>query len=949
MSHHDIRAYYNELWLMLNEEEHQILHLLATCDFVWPIEGLIDCFTLQGVEKSQINYSIKRVKHLLESTDLGFRPFHSSIFVYVKNLDDHNIFADEMKQYALEWSKDKAPFYWKWAYEWLLEAELGNTEPLNSGPDRDWLINTVSKALPKKETLEILKKSSENAIDAGNLQTHIKVKLLYDYFENVHFSRKNILDSLIYSQIAVGMDKHAKIILSENINELSETGLAVIAEDQSLENQSVSILHNEMINRYNDTHASFEYGGDQFRNEVKLLLKMEVLNNDIGRIGIVSRFSKEFRDVNFSYNILEYYTRFLRIYSMLPNSIDILFDLLKNNFEPVEISAILKNLVLLSFEEQFDLDEIVKENNYDAFSAIYAFINDLSNFNIGEIQFPDEKIFLLKETEQRIYKKDVGDAFYKTFFCFLANHLWSKTQDNTEWISTINTCEWTKDLLNELNEIASELSEIFISKSAPVFSWIYEQLNTLKKPEWPEDREYHSYWAGFLNSVNHIGIDICILSKKFGFTKISEDDLLSAAETDYWFAEKWTEVYFEYRRLLMDENAVLWVLSYQKQELTSDLESFSERSSKYSLLSSLTALHKIYEESKENIRETSSNLISYGDHKDLLLDECLGSILSCYELGIEDTFDWLLQISSAIDYVLDFTDGDETSHLVDYLGTLISKIKPIALFSYYEYLNEKSDYQNAQNVFNSFLKESGLSEEIDQALAITAISNSSLQILSEKAKTNNNAGLILDSCEFKFKPNKSNNTDFKSEKENLFIDSPGNFLLEELEDYINSTKLHYREKKVAVDCWINFWINAGKGKELLNVIEKIEEKGVELHAYDEIYVMVLKQFGATKAFEWLLKAHIDNVGWDYRFTGKHAAFNRFKYVKKYHNDRWFEFIQQTYIKTPSIVGSIERLIQYCQFMEKNELAIELTNQLIESTVELVSPLNLPSSEWWLND
>jgi hypothetical protein len=949
ISHQDIRAYYDELWLMLNDEEHQVLHLLAACDFVWPIEGLIDCFTLQGVKKSQINYSIKRVKHLLESTDLGFIPFHSSIVVFVKNLNDHSIFAGEMKEYTLEWLKNKAPSYWKWAYEWLLEAELGNSEPLNSGPDRDWLIGSISKALPKEEMLEILKKSSENAIEEGNLQTHIKVKLLYDYVENAHFSRKNILDSLIYSQIAVGMDEYVKIILYEDINELSETGLALVAEYQSLKNKSVSIPLNEIINRYNDSHASFEYDRDQFRKEVKLLLKMEVLNNDINRLGIISRFAKDFRDVNFSYNILEYYTRFLRIYSNLPDSIDMLFDLLKYDFDSFEISAILKNLVLLSFEEHFDLDEIVKNNNYDAFSAIYAFINDLNSFNLGKIQFPNEEIFLLKETEQLIYKKDVGDAFYKTFFCFLANHLWSKPQENIDWISTINTYEWPKDLLNKLNNITCELSEIFVSKSAPDFSWIYGQLNTLKKPEWPEDRKYHSYWAGFLNSISYIGIDICILSKKFGFTKITEGDLLIAAETDYWFVDKWTEVYFEYRELLMDENAVLWILNYQKRELSSNLELLSDRALKYSFLASLAALHEIYDESKRNILETSSNLISYGDSKDLLLDDVLGSILTCHELGVKGTFKWLFQISSAIDHVLDFTDGDETSHLVGYMGSLISKIKPVNLISYYEYLNGKSDYHNAQQVFHSFLKESELSEEIDLALAMTGISNTSLQILSEKAKKNKNMELILDSCEFKYKPNKPNNYGLRSEKENLIIDSPGNFSFEDLEDYIDSTKLHYREKKVAVDCWINFWINAGKGKELLDVIVKLEEKGVELHAYDEIYGMVLKQFGATKAFEWLLKAHIDDVGWDYRFTCKDKAFERFNNVKKYHNDQWFEFIQKTYINTPSIVGSVERLIQYCQLMEEKQLAFELTNQLIESTVELVSPLNLSSSEWWSND
>lgn len=949
INHHDIEVYYTELWLMLTEEEHQVLHLLAACDFVWPIEGLIDCFTLQGVKKSQINYSIKRVRHLLESTDLGFRPFHNSIFVYVKNLDDHSIFEGEMKQYVLKWLKDKAPFYWKWAYEWLLEAELGNPEPLNSGPNRDWLIDSVSKALPKEETLEILKKSSENAIAEGNLQTHIKVKLFYDYLENAHFSRKHILDSLIYSQIAVGMDNYTKIVLYENVNELSETGIALIAEDQSLKNNSVSMLLNEIINRYNDSHASIKYDRDQFRNEIKLLLKMEVLNNDVDRVGIISRFAKNFRNENFSYNILEYYTRFLRIYSMLPDSIDILFDLLNYNFESNENSAILKNLVLLSFEENFDLDEIVKNNNYDSFSAIYAFINDVNSFSIGKIQFPDEKFFLLKETEQLIYKKDIGNIFYKTFFCFLANHLWSKPQDNMDWVSTIDTYEWPKDLLNKLNKITGELSEMFVSKTAPDFSWIYEQLNSLKKPEWPEDRKYHSYWAGFLNSINHIGMDICILSKKFGFAKISKDELLVAAETNYWFVDKWIEVYFEYRRFLMDENAVLWILNYQKQYISSNMGLFSERTLNYSFLASLTSMHEIYDKSNENILETASNLISYGDSKDLLLDEVLGSILACHELGIEETFDWLLKISSAIDHVLDFTDGDETRHLASYMGSIISKIKPVNIISYYEYLNGKSDYYNAQEIFNSFLKESELTDEMDLALAMTGISNTSLQILSEKAINNKNVELILDSCEFKYKPNKPNNFSTISEKENLIIDSPGNFTFENLEDYINSTKLHYRQKKVAVDCWINFWINLGKRKEWLNVIEEIEEKDVELYAYDEIYNMVLKQFGASKAFKWIVKAHINTVGWDYRFTTKDDAFRRFENVKKYHNDQWFEFIQKTYVNTPSIVGSIERIIQYCQFMEKKELAFELTNQLIESTLELLSPLNLPCSEWWSNE
>ena len=131
---------------------------------------------------------LSQVRHLMDKKLLGLLPFHGSLSLFVEGLSDYQTHRDRVKRLALDWLKAAAPEYWKWAYAWGLEYELGNPGPLIVGPDRNWIIDAIAQGRPWKETLDVLEKSSWTALKVGNLPAFVKSGLFHGYLETRGFS-----------------------------------------------------------------------------------------------------------------------------------------------------------------------------------------------------------------------------------------------------------------------------------------------------------------------------------------------------------------------------------------------------------------------------------------------------------------------------------------------------------------------------------------------------------------------------------------------------------------------------------------------------------------------------------------------------------------------------------------------------------------------------------------
>ena len=122
----DIRDYYRSFWERIGSKAKTMLHVLAGLDFGPPPFAMRDCFG-RGSESLT---ACDEINHLLDYQETEVRPFHGSIFAFVRDLPEHGPTFSEYASDILAWLETSAPEYWRWAWLWITKAQLGNPSDL---------------------------------------------------------------------------------------------------------------------------------------------------------------------------------------------------------------------------------------------------------------------------------------------------------------------------------------------------------------------------------------------------------------------------------------------------------------------------------------------------------------------------------------------------------------------------------------------------------------------------------------------------------------------------------------------------------------------------------------------------------------------------------------------------------------------------------------------------
>jgi len=963
--HKNIAEYYQVLWNGLSEESKEMLHLFAACGFPWPQHGIIDCLDSEGKNIFLIVNALKKIKHLMVDTPLGMSLFHSSLLAFIESNEDHSLYLQKMKECTLKWLTQKAPEFWKWAYYWLLEADIGDIQPLIDGPNREWALEAITKRYPRREALDILERSSWIALKQKNIQRFIRTGLLKSYFENAYEERREVIEKLLFTQLIINNDTYFRLILQANSNSLTTEELFFLAEDAARENNQklifkcIDILYKRLVQaKLSPKGSYYENWRSYFGPFVKTTALSEKTNLDK-----VFRFATQNTDFWDSFEAIEIFSEALRN----AGNTKLLRQLFKMNLSDADRPAVLKHAVLLALEKNLDLYEKTSfplNHENDTFAAIYSALHGIQGFKIGKLSFPPESILQLKEYEHVRHRRDIESFFYNAFFVFLGNHLCNQSELNQEWLQDIGIFSWPHNFLHILNGIADKLTKILKSNSSYKFSWIYDQLKDLPIPSWPEDRDVFEYGGCARRAINQIGLDILsitISEKKY--TLIEKDDLEIVFSSSYCYLWEWMEVYINRRRPWINETTVKWLLQKYSSELAALIEEFPDRASKYGTLAAVAALHGFIEEARLYVHEAASNILSYGHHKDTILDRALDIVRVCHKANIPEAKEWLFKLAPAVSKVGEFTDGDETGHLPSELSEIIAEVVPEKLPAYYQWLCSLEEYDDALSVFHTFLKTADLTSFINQAIAKTAIDDESIDILTERFnKGDQGAKIALSEIQKllgkrTLKPidqTKQSPKDYSYHNGPLPL--PEEFPPCRLKDYLTKAEASfYKGREECVEYWLEYWKSVGRLEEAYSCIEKEEDKGVELGNYNELFNIALSLYGEDKAYPWLIKAYQNDYGWNNYWSKKEDIIKRWEIIANKYSQRWYQFIIDTLNsrdrepwRNYSVYGMEVRMVEYLLFMGQVELAKIVADQCIDSILELVSPLKLPSTDWISN-
>src|SRR6185437_11334320 len=134
------------------------------------------------------------------------------------------------------------------------------------------------------------------------------------------------------------------------------------------------------------------------------------------------------------------------------------------------------------------------------------------------------------------------------------------------------------------------------------------------------------------------------------------------------------------------------------------------------------------------------NLLSYGFHKDMLFDQCLEAIRHLIAVRVKFEAAILLRhLAPAIATIGEYTDGHHTRHFPAELGEILVSLDIAAFAKYYDWLNRRDDYWEADTILNSLLKTIDLSNPAARAVAETAIGPACIATLAARAKQDSKA------------------------------------------------------------------------------------------------------------------------------------------------------------------------------------------------------------------
>lgn len=975
--HEGIIAYYKELWHGLPEGSQAIMYLLAATQFPWARKDLIICLDPQDQQMTKIYEDLRQVEHLLVLDDLGLQPCHSSILTFVTELKEYPIYKESLLQKALSWLRQKAPDHWQWAYTWQIEDALGDDTSLYKKPTRTWVLNALAAGRPYRNILRLLLQSMECALQHEDLRRLIEVGLLYDYCYEAYQSHEDIRERLLYAQLKLVKNPHLHAWLFSNLDDLTDDALVLLAEDARTrkDEHAFNRCHRivEMRTRYGQQHLS---GGSYPSWQQHLLPQLALVAMTDAANGMDRIFTLVVRNRKrgLSREIFSFYCECLHRYRNIDHlrrlfSFPVVDEQAKQvpqqGIVMMQSEALLlrRHAVLLALEEGLEIDEVLSSGaEADPVVGLYVTLRNTQGYQPTTFHLPDHKLLKLKWHEAYERKFEMRELFYQVFFSFLANHLYSRGERNGAWLQVLRSRTWVARFLQELNACALIAASGIRASTPLTFGDFFTKLNHITPPKMnDDDRAANEYYKSACEAAINIGLDLMVFSGAIqGKSLISQVDLKQALSTEYCDQNTLLQRVAHRRRLVFEEAAIQWLMEDQKTFMRTSIIPCADRAERFACLGECAALHNKEVEAQQCISFSTEHLIAHAYHKDMLFYNVFGAIQR-YMKGVPENAvqtsikSWVTRLAPAIAAIVDYTDGDETRHFPLELADTLALIAPEKLYDYYQWQCNRGDHHQALSTLHSFLEKADLSEPVAQALALTALDQPSLHILAQRATQGDAGAQTVQMQQHAYFGNTtaaSNNsgTTLPALVATTTTDfDPEQYPPDQFASYLKASSGN--TPKQDIETWTNFWVTKGKKAEAYQVLADVDERGIDIGCYDQLFTLARSLYGKERAYPWLVKAHIMDHGWNWYISNQNKVEQRWQVIKDHYPDRWQEFLQDTLLQAPVWSSTsfshyeFRRLIEYHLFMKQYEQARNLIEEMIVRSLELVSMLPFSIPEW----
>ncbi len=797
----NIVNYYNELWRTLNYRQKDVLHLSCGFQFAWPRQAIGKIIK----DEHETAPSVNSVAHLLSENISGVSPFHESLIVFIKSLNDHQSRINSLLPAVCEWLQLEAPSHLKDSWLWSCQALMGNSTSLRQGVKRDWILDQLVSGMPVKNYIRLLSEAETYAFNECNYAETYR-----------HRALKNRLINGPGSQVWDGDLTKLEILstINADIHGLNE----ILSRENEYSSIKLSILSIVLYFRGETERAKrlSKKAIDHYRTKIKLILSEFSQNQEIESVTLIKastltdtlNYDEVFNENNFADWPDNYITSF-RLACLIKKELNLLMRAHQNlpsgshHANDIEFDAI-----RLSILEDADIEYWPEYKNF-----LYQSLSKLSKAHSKKV-LSDIRSEFCCPTIHRVYNVGSSQNYHFWFFSALQTRI--TAEGNFTWIPI--KAEYNKVDISDHYDLLNELADAIGGGVAVGYQFTFDQVCSMfpvdlmiDGMEWDRDKATTTLKKEWIK----IAADCHLLTTK---KKISSSELKNVLEDGIFHSSWLRSWYLDLGLELLSEDAVLLLIDSEVLHQEKEIEETIYKSTTYLELAEIALRHSQIVQSKQCLTKAWDFVLGYGHRRDTTIFDILDAIDAISKIDSDSALQLLERISPIVFNICDFTDGKETRHSKQLIHSLIAKLNLQTAVSIYNQQVSDGEWYYADETINSLIRQCCLSSPIIKLLYLTGLPSSCYKYLNEQLELRNEdateiafnikALLDLDIRDYSIEISESNNVG-----EEIILnpaDYPPNSF-EQLIIYL--TGKSHRKKLYKI--WYIYWCKQGKELELL--------------------------------------------------------------------------------------------------------------------------------------
>ena len=951
----DIRNYYSSLWERLKPKAKVVLHVLAGLQFGPPPFAMYDCFG----RNDETLEAFSEINHLLDRRETEVRPFHGSLFAFLREERTHTeTFATHAGD-VLAWLETNAPKYWRWAWLWITSAQLGDVSALLAMPTREWAIQSLINGFPIEQISTILDQAETAAFEAFDLPRFHALRSLSTRVRNG--PKYQTHEWPLFQEVAVTLtsDPYAQALLRSKLHQLPIDLLPFVVRNShsSLQKHTLEEAIADINQRMSSSNTAYPTGIEQDHDAAHAIVAVAAHGGSDHRDRI-EQFAKRDQDGN---SLIASYARA----SMIAGNFENVLEVGKRWSGPLLDRDVLAALCMEGLTPNSTLG--LQALSHPAIRSLALLTGGACSESVAEHDL--SPLFAQREHHEPDLVYDLADALYDAFFNTLVASLSGDQSQYRVNIPTNVETTWLATAVRALENIPRVIAKEWMTSGHwPCLADLYKSFHL--PPDTSERYKGSQQFIGVQIAIRTIAVDLCTIAIALNPGHlITANDMTSVEASPYWSYEAWLEIFTSRRLNLHEPRAALIVVQRIGHAFDETISEFCERSNTAIKLALFACDHELSAIARKELKRAIGCLLGYGFRKDPYALEILDSLEFLLVSGDPEAKQILLSLAGEFECICDYTDGDETDYFRKSYYGLLAEYFPHRVASCYANLIRNEEWSYCEALAKAVARTKWVDTIPGQALLNTYISPSEIRALEKSTSpqimrtlnaVRNKTGRIVSLSDQDAREAEEHNRsgtptpcpdNMSAPDPDPKAYPPGQFV-----EFMNAVRKiqDYGRADGLAGKWLQLWDRDGQAQEALADLEELcSTSGSALGwrgTLDDAFSVALRSQGRSRAFPWIVRAHVDGAGWSRWMGGEKEVRRRLRMVASHYPNRWKEFITET--SRPEFAGDagrnglvigLSRLVFFLMQVGEPELARSYTLQMVDTFRQELSeqPIELP--------